>query len=136
MIDFCQGAFVTSFDAPFYSIYLHFRKLPHPNLLPARARELTGGSFDASFGAFSNQRSVLSFFVHPDPLPSRARELTGGAFVTSFVELSAISGQPLVIPAKAGIHYKLLDPVFQRDGDWGFVTSFDENTKFYISSLS
>jgi len=26
---------------------------------------------------------------------------------------------PIVIPAKAGIHYKLLDPVFQRDGDWG-----------------
>ena len=31
---------------------------------------------------------------------------------------------PFVIRAKAGIHYKLLDPVFQREGDWGFCHLF------------
>jgi hypothetical protein len=36
---------------------------------------------------------------------------------------------PIVIPAKAGIHYKLLDPVFQRDGDWGFYHQFQGNRK-------
>jgi len=75
--------------------------------------------------------------LDPVPLSSMGQAFNGmeiGDFVTSFV---AISGQrsdfslhnPIVIPAKAGIHYKLLDPVFQRDGDWGFLHPFGRNNQ-------